>query len=288
MRKSPRSTSSPALVISLFVLVAATPAFAQVIRLGSITDTRFGTTWTLDGSQMTNTRAKLLNPANFGPAGTVTNSISITDTGGTVGSVTPALLANFDAFFIGYLTDSSANAFTAAELTALADFASGGGTLILTCDDTGHDAVCESFGFPITGGSTAPYDATAAGIASPIFSGPFGDVTSVNVSGNFGYYASTAGTTVLAVDNSGVLRPVILIQTLGAGQVVYLSDVDLVANAASAGALITTANDMFLGNLFAIAGAGGTAGGIPALDPFVLALLAMALAICGTLLVRRG
>ena len=41
------------------------------IRVGSVADARFNNGgWTLDGVQMVNTRAKLLNPANFGPSGT--------------------------------------------------------------------------------------------------------------------------------------------------------------------------------------------------------------------------
>src|SRR5215203_5880987 len=106
-------------IFGVVALLAAVSAFGQTIRVGSVADSRFGTSWTLNGSQMTNTRAKLLNTANFGPAGTVTRAVQITDTASTVGSVTTALLANFDVFFIGYLLDSSPNAFTGAEIAAM-------------------------------------------------------------------------------------------------------------------------------------------------------------------------
>jgi hypothetical protein len=287
MITSSRSALVPrALLGSLLFVLVAVPATAQ-IQVGSIANSRFNSSWTLDGPEMANTRSKLLNPANFGAGGTVANSIVITDTGAAVGSVTPALLSSFNIFFIGWLTDSSGNAFTPSELSALQTYASNGGTLIVTCDDTSHDAVCASLGRPISGGSTSPFNATVAGAATAVFNGPFGVVASVNASGNYGFYANTAGTTIIAQDSSGVPQPTMLLQSIGSGRIIYLADVDLVANAASAGNTITTANDRLLGNLFAM---GGTVVGnpaIPTMNGLVLSLLAAALALAGALVLRK-
>ena len=284
-----RSALVPLAILSSLLLVSVSAQAGAVasIQVGSIASSRFGTAWTLDGAEMANTRAKLLNPANFGAGGTVSTPIVITDTGAAVGSVTPALLSSFNVFFIGWLGDASANAFTPAELTALQTFASNGGTLIVTCDDTAHDAVCASLGYPISESSTPPFNATLAGAASPVFNGPFGSVATVNASGNYGFYATTAGTTIIAQDSNGAPRATMLLQSIGSGRIIYLADVDLVANAATLGSTITTANDRLLGNLFAMAGVPGIVVPIPTMNGVVLILLAAGLAIGGVLFIQK-
>jgi IPTL-CTERM motif len=203
-----------------------------------------------------------------------------------VGSVTGSLLANFDVFFIGYLDDANVNAFTPAELSAMQAWVNGGGTMIITCDDSNYDAVCASFGHPATGGSPGinPIVPTAAGSAHALFNGPFGTVTAINEVGTRGAFTSTTGATVLAQDSTpGTPLPVVLVQQIGAGRVVFLADVDLIANGLSAGATITNQNDQFLGNLFAFVGGFAAAPApvlqpVPALSPANLALLALAIA----------
>ncbi len=272
------------LMIALVAMCAGAHVMAQTLRVGSVVDSRFQTNWTLDGSQMTNTRAKLLNTANFGPGGTVSRPIQITDTAATVGSVTTTLLANFDVFFIGYLIDSSPNAFTAAEISAMQSYVNSGGTMIVTCDDSSYDAVCAAFGHPATSGSPGinPIVPTPAGSATSIFNGPFGVVTSINEAGTQGAFTVTTGATVLAVDSTpGTPLPIVLIQNFGAGRAVFLADVDLIANAASAGSAITTQNDRFLGNLFAFVPSLAPPAPqlpIPTLSPLALLLLTLLVA----------
>ena len=73
MITSSRSALVPrALLGSLLFVLVAVPATAQ-IQVGSIANSRFNSSWTLDGPEMANTRSKLLNPANFGAGGTVAN-----------------------------------------------------------------------------------------------------------------------------------------------------------------------------------------------------------------------
>src|SRR5262245_10280764 len=227
---------------------------AAVLRVGSVADERFGTSWTLDGSSMQNTRAKLQNPANFGTAGTAHFSITINDTAATPGSLTLALLKNFDVFFIGYLNDNSSNALTAAELANLHTWVNAGGVLIVTCDESGYDAVCADFGHPATTSATNPMVPTGLGVLHPIFNGLFGAVPTFNMRGTQGYFSATAGATVLAQDSTpGTPHPVFLTKTEGAGRVILFADVDIIANALTSDAAITNSNDRLLGNLFAYA-----------------------------------
>jgi hypothetical protein len=231
-----------------------TAGAAAPLRLGSVADARFQTGWTLDGGQMAKTREKLLAAANFGAAGTVARSIVITDTAATPGSIDATLLAAFDAFFIGYLDDGDANAFTPGELGALSTWVNGGGVLIVTCDDSGHDAVCAHFGYPASAGAVNPMAPAGEGVGHPIFNGPFGPVAEFQMGGTQGFFTATAGATVLAQDGSGPPRPVFLARSLGAGRVILFADVNIVSERLSDGAAISSNNDKVLGNLFAFAG----------------------------------
>ena len=280
------------LAVALLALAACGAAFAQV-RIGSIAESRFQTSYGLDGSSMTVTRSKLLNTANFGPGGTVSQPNVITDTAATVGSVNAALLSNFDVFFISWLDDGDANAFTAGELSAFQTWVNGGGTMIITCDDPAHDAVCASFGYPATDSGVNPDLPTAAGLASPIFNGPFGSVASFNECGNMGFFTTTTGATVLAVDSSGSQQPIVLFVTLGAGRAILIADIDTISNCTlSGGTGISTDQDRFLANLFAFAGNQAAAPPpirvqVPTLSPVPLALLMLALLFAGAALNRR-
>jgi hypothetical protein len=242
-------------VLFMLVFLGVSQAVsAQPIRVGSIADSRFGTSYTLDGSRMVATRSKLLNPANFGPGGVVPRLITIVDGAATVGSVNAAFLANFDVFFIGYLDNANPNAFTPAELSAFQTWVNKGGTMIVTCDDAPEDAVCAAFGHPSIDGAVDPIVPTAVGALNPIFNGPFGVVTAANETGTKGYFTSTAGATVLGHDSSASQQPTVLFQAFGSGRVIFASDVDYFAFGVTAGPLITSQDDKFTGNAFAFAG----------------------------------
>jgi hypothetical protein len=220
---------------------------AQAIEVGSITNTRFESDWTLDGSEMTTTRAKLLAAANFGPAGTVTEAIHIID---VAGPIDYTLLSQFDIFFIGYLPDGSANAFSADELQAFQDWVNAGGTMIITCDEANYDAVCAAFG-PTPGASvTPPVNPTNEGMAHPLFDGPFGMPAELQMWGTQTAFDDAAGFTVLGQDQDS--NPVVLESVIGDGRVIVFTDVDIISNnTLSAGTGIANDNDKFLGNLVA-------------------------------------
>ncbi len=229
---------------TLALLATGLPASAQ-LRLGSTTAARIGA-WTLDGAAMTDTRAKLESPANFGVDGTFPVEIQITDVASTL---TPAVLAPFDAYFAGYQADGT---LSASEETALMNWVSDGGRLILGCDDTFTDEICEAFGRSL-GGVITPPTLPAPGQSGELpFTGPFGVASTLANHSNGSYFASAAGGLVLAVDS--MARPVVIADFLGDGLVIYLSDIDLISNATlSNGATIhpDNDNDAFLGNLFA-------------------------------------
>jgi len=283
------------LMVAFVAICASAHVVAQTVRVGSVVDSRFNSGgWTLDGSHMVSTRAKLLNLANFGPGGTVPRTIQITDTAAAVGSVTPALLSQFDVFFIGYLLDGSPNAFTGAELAAMQAYVTSGGTMIVTCDDSSYDAVCASFGHPAlpSGPSINPIVPTAAGSATTIFNGPFGNVTSILEFGTLGAFAVATGATILAQDSTpGTPLPVVLIQNFGSGRVIFLADVDLIADSLSSGPGINNQNDQFMGNLFAFvppfAPPPTPQITVPTLSPFALLLLTLLVAGAGWHFSRR-
>ena len=235
-----------------FVALTATTLLAGPIRLGSIANARFGDNWTLDGPEVSNTRAKLLNIDNFGPAGVVQRAIEITDTGVAVGSVDEALLNQFDVFFVGYFGDNDGNAFTAAELDAMRAWVWNGGSLIVTCDDESVDATCSAFGHP--SGGAGPITAVPAdgALNHPLVQGAFGSVTSTSVSGDYSTFTATTGSQVVLRDSAGA-GAVAIVRQWGSGQVILFSDVDMIANAATGGDTIVSDNDRFLGNLFAYA-----------------------------------
>ena len=224
-------------------------------EVGSIADSRFRTGRTLDGAAMIATRNKLLEPSNFGQSGTVQAVINITDTASILDSITVALLSNFDVFFIGLLDDINPNAFTLDELNAFEDWViNREGVLIVTCDDSSFDAVCEFFGYPASSSAITPTEPTAAGIGHPLFDGSFGTVTSVSmgVVGAEGFFPDTTDATVLGEDSALVPNATVLEKQVGNGWVIFISDVDMITELGgiSAGTGILNDNDRFLGNLF--------------------------------------
>lgn len=232
---------------------------AFLAKVGSIQDDRFGGDgWSLDGIQMVATRDKLLDPGNFGINGPVRTSIRITDTGGMQGDVNAALLSGFDIFFIGYLNDFSPNAFTQAELDAFTAWVTGGGVLIVTCDDVDHDAVCEQFGYLPSGPVLPPTVPAATQVAHPLFDGAFGSVISIGMSAPYGSFPQPVADTVLGEDST--IQPgggaTIIDMQLGMGHVIILGDIDMITGLGGLSMVdsgIHNDNDRFLGNLFAYA-----------------------------------
>ena len=282
-----RSLAGLTIAVTLF---AAAGAGAQ-IRVGSVVNARGAAGWTLDGTNMTNTRAKLLTAANFGVGGTVSTPIVITDTAAASGSINAALLANFDVFFIGYYPTGT---FTAAETAALQTWVNGGGALVATCDDASHADVCTAFGYTPTTQATPPVVPTAIGASGPVFNGPFGLASSVLMNATEGFFPVTGAATIIGQDSAVAPHATVLQQALGSGKALFLSDVDMISNfTLSAGTGISNNNDRLLGNAFAFAGSGSapppplvSAAPIP-IDARLLVLMSLALAALGWQRLRR-
>ena len=166
----------------------------------------------------------------------------------------------------------------------MTNYVTNGGVMIVTCDAPNYDAVCSHFGYPITSKAYAQAVPTVAGAAHPIFTAPFGAVApSITTFGDQGYFANTAGATVLGTETDNAGDAVIIEHNLGSGKVILLGDVDFIARQVSAGATITTDNDQFLGNLFnyAIASSNYHAQSIPSLSFYGLILLSGLLGLFG-------
>jgi len=277
-------------VVAIALALSAAPVLAQTINVGSVADSRGASGWTLDGTNQSQARAKLLNTANFGAGGTVSSAIAITD---TAVPITAGTLASLNVFYIGYFPNGT---FAAGELSALQTWVNAGGTVITTCDDGSHADVCSLFGHTTTTQATSPTVPTVAGASHPIFAGPFGAAASVNMAFTQGFFTTTTGATVLGVDSSGSNNPTVMIQAVGAGRVIFLSDVDMIANSSSstlsAGSGISNGNDRLLANLFAFAGNGAVVAPaanlpVPALDATALAGLVLLLAALAAWRLRR-
>lgn len=248
------------LCLLVFLFLYANSSEAQTLRVCSVAAVRgIDSGWTLDGAQMSgSSRLKLLNTANFGHAGTVPFSISIVDTFSTVGSITASSLASnsCNVLFIGWLSDTGANALTAAELSAIVNWAQSGGILISSCDDSTHDAVCSQFGYTTTATTTAANIATTAGALHPIFAGIFGIFSTINSTGAYSRFGAISGVDVLAISSDGTSLPS-LIETR-TDKDIFVVDVDwgTAFGGVSTGATINTSNvkDLYWTNLFAYLG----------------------------------
>jgi hypothetical protein len=207
----------------LLALFASVCMQAQLISLHSITAARnpngLGAGYTLDGTTMTqSSRLKLLNPSNFGTAGTYSKTVSIVDAYGTSGSLSQVYTLPYSTlfFFAAFdKLDPATQAFTTAEVDSLYNWSVRGGKMIICSGQTNP----QQWGGP-------PYDSrvlnqkwgilwnyenpvylvpTPAGNATSIFNGPFGVVTGAYQGGAIqGYFDTTnTNTKVLAKSSNG-------------------------------------------------------------------------------------
>ena len=261
----------------------------QAAVVASVAQSRVQTSWTLDGGSMTTTRAKLLDSSNFGGGGTVGEAITIDD----ITALDGGALNGADVFFMGY-KDESVNPFSGAELDALESWINGGGVAILTCDSSGYDELCDHFGQPTVAGATNPWVVTPDFDNSPLFDGPFGQISGALMWGDYSSYAGGDGWATLAVDSSGSDRPFIIGQQYGNGAIIMVGDVDTLSNnTLSGGTGISNDNDVWMGNLFAAA-INGVSGleppvevPVPTMGPAGLVTLLALMLLVGGVAVRR-
>lgn len=132
---------SIALIAGALLIIAA--PVSQAITIGYFDGSR--STRPFDGSNYDNIRGQLLDPANFGPGGTVTESITIAP---GISTATPAALSGFDVFIM-----SEVPSLSAAEITALQGFLAAGGDFLIVSDSGTSEAGMNGFLATIDGSS---------------------------------------------------------------------------------------------------------------------------------------
>jgi hypothetical protein len=241
-----------------FLATYVTVINAQEISIHSITTARMPTGdngYTLDGSRMVDSRAKLLNPANFGPQGVYPKGVSITDAYVSSGSLTQVSnLPVATIFFFGsFQTNNQSLApFTQAELDSLYNWSLRGGKVMIAAGSSEWNlgVLGEHWGFNVQQASPSFFIPNEIGQNTSLFNGPFGTVESSSQGGGAqGYFdVLTASASVLATDSFG--RPTLIIDCTTMDLIA--ADVDGFTNYnQSQGAQIVNEKDRFFANIFA-------------------------------------
>lgn len=233
--------------------------FSQSTTIHSISWTRQSSGdngYTLDGTVMTSSRAKLLNTNNFGISGTYSKTVSIFDGYGTTGSLAQisSVPINNIFFFGGFiLNNPSTQQFTSEEVDSVYNWSKRGGKLIIAANPNGFGynlSILDSrWGFHDTLKSPSYLSPTIDGNNTDIFNGPFGTVSYATEGGSLqGYFdVIPANTKIFATDpNNG--KPTLFMDcnTLD----LIAADVDAYTSLSgiSAGSAINNMQDIFWAN----------------------------------------
>lgn len=215
---------------SAFVCALAAGGTPQAYVFGGI-GTSPGDSWNWTGPGMDAFRAKIADPAVFGPSGVVSQSAMTT----TLAVVDAASLQTIDCFVAPAMREGD---LTAAQVSAIVAWFYAGGDLLLFDDRDDFDRIGDALGFPTVNGpgiSGGEFQATAVG-SGPLVNGPFGTVTTFTQLFLVGHLdaaaiqstgGSVAATNVagaaIAVWNRGRLGPT-------SGRLVIVTDVDTFAD----------------------------------------------------------
>lgn len=170
---------------------------------------------------MSGARSKLLNTANFGPAGTVSTRLSILDTFSDGGSITEQRLEslNADVLFIGAFNVSALTSnnkqFTEAEIDATHNWSlTPGNTALIFEAARSNNSFYEKWGYQLTESVSNPNRPAWRSRTNPLFNallnGPFGRARSFDQGGSIQAYFSKMprGVVVLAVNS--IYKPVLV------------------------------------------------------------------------------
>ncbi len=205
----------------------AVSAWAQTYVLGSPDQSINSDSWALNASSnyMLSFRTAITNPANFGPSGTVTKSISVVD----LTSPTPANLSGLNGLMVPWWSNTQSAPYTTDILAAFHS----GMDLWLLEDDSLHNGIGTALGIV-----SSAADGSVSNGNAPFFSGPFGSATNTATYGNFDQFdpvtIAALGGTVAGTNASGQVTVVYWAKgTFGAGTgaLVLFSDVDMISNA---------------------------------------------------------
>lgn len=237
-------------------LVQAGPAGAATTQM-TVCSHQGTQTYNILGSNAASLRAKLDNPANFGPAGIYGDyDFEYVDLGD--GLTEQMLLdASCDIYFSGYESDGS---YTAGELQAIDDWIAHDPTrqVVAGCDGSDNDPVCDRLGFTVTT-DTDTYGFLADLEVNPInCDETIAFTDQINMAGGVGGYFSgpavTAANTVAIHETGGAPDPAkpIVIYT---GNFFLTSDINMIETGGteptmSDGDGVTTINDILAMNAF--------------------------------------
>ncbi len=208
--------------------------------------------WNILGNEMSNLRAKLDNPANFGPAGTYGDfDFNYVDVGD---NFTEAILAgnSCNIWFSGYEGDST---YTPTELTELQNWVNNNnGQVFAGCDSSSYDPVCDLLDFAVTNDLDS-YGFVVQQLVNPITcDGALTPTDPLEMAGGAGaYFTGTAvtPTNVIAVHETGgvadLAKPIIIYT----GDFFMTSDIDMVSIfTLTSGGSVTNNNDIMAVNAF--------------------------------------
>jgi hypothetical protein len=253
-----------ALMVAPVVPVAAGGAATQVSICSHLGTSQYN----ILGSNTVSLRAKLDNPANFGPGAPYGNyDFEYVDLGD--GLTEQKLLdASCDVFFSGYEPDGS---YTEPELQAIDDWIAHDPTrqVVAGCDGSANDPVCDRLGFTVT------TDTDTYGFVSDLEVNPIncdGEIEltdQINMAGGVGGYFSgpdvSTANTVAVHETAGApdtAKPI----SIYTGNFFMTSDINMIETGGteltvSDGGGVTTINDILAMNAFS--GLADVAAGLP-------------------------
>ncbi|CCH55891.1 hypothetical protein BN8_05188 [Fibrisoma limi BUZ 3] len=246
------------LLAQLLMGLAISVSSAQTIKVASIHHSRLDAGsddkgYTLNGATMIKTALpKLTNTANFGPGGKVPYSLSITHTFTASGSITATSLAPFDILFIGP-TFGGSFPVTQAEQIAIKAWSAQPGKVVILAEQPANYPVTAYYGYTLREGNTDPTTVRPGDSVTKLFTGVFGEATSMTQGGTSqGYFSTDCFSTVIATNADD--KPTIIFAS--ATRDVLIADTDfftIVGNTMSEGPVIDPTNDTdkFWGNLWA-------------------------------------
>jgi hypothetical protein len=220
------------------------------------------------GSNAVSLRAKLDNPANFGPGAPYGNyDFEYVDLGDDL-TEQKLLDASCDVYFSGYEPDGF---YTEAELQAIDDWIANDPTrqVVAGCDGSGNDPVCDRLGFTVTT-DTDTYGFLSDLEVNPInCDGTIESTDQINMAGGVGGYFSgpevTAANTVAVHETGGspdTAKPI----SIYTGNYFMTADINMIETGGteltvSDGGGVTTINDILVMNAFS--GLADVAAGLP-------------------------
>ncbi len=224
-------------------LVAATDANTHIISVCSQQGTD---NWNILGGNAASLRAKLTNPANFGPKGAYGNyEFRFVDVGDNFTKDTLDQQCNI--WYSGYEVNTS---YTPDEQTALKGWVdNSNGQVMAGCDDSEHDPVCEMLGFQVETG-TDTYGFTADKAVNPIdCNGALARLDQLNMSGGAGgHFTGVEQEYVLAVHETDGIADVTKPIVVYTGKYFLTSDINMIQTGSESDPTLTDGDEVMSKN----------------------------------------